>query len=227
MRLESADTVQILHLDETENRFSPDWVAEFTSLLDAVEALPHPVALVTIGSGRFWSNGLDVEWMRAHPGDTAALVDAVHALYARLLSSPVPTVAAIQGHAYAAGGLLALAHGSRIMREDRGFFCLPEVDIAIPFTGGMTALVQAKVAPPVLHRVMAHGRRYGGEDALAAGLVDAIASEVDLLPGAIAYAGELAGKDRSTLTAISRALYAPALAALAEPAPAIELPAPR
>jgi len=120
--------------------------------------------------------------------------------------------------------MLALAFDARVMREDRGFFCLPEVDIAIPFTRGMAALIQAKIAPPTVHQAMAFGRRFGGADALAGGIVDAVASESDLVARAVAYAAELAGKDRATLGAIKKTMYAPVLAALAEPAPDIPLP---
>ena len=46
-----------------------------------------------------------------------------------------------------AGGCgLATAHDFRVMRADRGFWCLPEADIGIPFTRGMSALIQARLA---------------------------------------------------------------------------------
>ena len=50
----------------------------------------------------------------------------VHRLFARVLAFPRITVAAINGHAFAGGGMLALAHDFRVMRSDRGYFCLPE-----------------------------------------------------------------------------------------------------
>ena len=225
MHLESEGPVQILHLDETENRFTPDWIDEFVGLLDQVEAMPHPISLVVVGAGKFWSNGLDLEWMTANPSETGRVVDAVHVMYSRVLASPIPSVAALQGHAFAAGAMLALAFDARVMREDRGFFCLPEVDIEIPFTRGMAALVQAKLAPPAAHQAMAFGRRFGGADALAAGIVDAVASESDLLARAVAYATEITGKDRITFTTIKSTMYAPVLSALAESAPALVLPA--
>src|SRR4051812_5624968 len=114
MHLEAGGTeptsgVQILHLDDTENRFNPDWLAEFLGLLDQVEAMPHPTALVVVGSGKFWSNGLDLEWMMAHRGEATAMVDTVQRMYARVLASPIPTVAALSGHTFAAGAMLALA----------------------------------------------------------------------------------------------------------------------
>ena len=59
----------------------------------------------------------------------------------RLLVFPAYTVAAINGHAFAGGALISCAFDYRVMREDRGYFCFPEVDIRIPFTAGMAALI--------------------------------------------------------------------------------------
>ncbi len=78
--------------------------------------------------------------MAANADVLAPFVGRVHELLARVLGMGVPSVAALQGHTFAAGAMLALAHDQRVMREDRGFLCLPEVDIRIPFTPGMAAL---------------------------------------------------------------------------------------
>ena len=95
--------------------------------------------------------------------------------------------------------MLALAHDFRVMRADRGFFCLPEVDINIPFTRGMSGLIQGKLTQKTAHEAMTTGRRYGGTDALAAGIVDAVAHEDDVLSSAIELARPLAGKAGPTL----------------------------
>ncbi len=138
----------------------------------------------------------------------------VHAVLARLLALPVPTVAAVQGHAFAGGAMLALAHDFRVMRADRGFFCLPEVDINIPFTRGMSGLIQGKLTPRTAHEAMTTGRRYGGTDALAEGIVDAVAHEDDVLSSAIELARPLAGKAGPTLGIIKSRMYPVALDAL-------------
>lgn len=214
MHLEKHDTVYVLTLDDTDNRFTASWVAKISALIAQVAADPNDRALVTAGVGKFWSNGLDLDWMRANPSEVSALVIAVHELYAVLLEADFPTVAAVQGHCYAAGAMLALAHDARIFRADRGFICLPEVDIKIAFTPGMSALVTARLGAQTAHQAMVFGRRYGGDDALSAGIVDEILPEGKILDRAIAYAAELAGKDRKTLRAIKQGLYAPAIAAL-------------
>ena len=142
----------------------------------------------------------------------------MHALFAKVLVLPVPTVAAVQGHAYAAGAMIALAHDQRVMRSDRGYFCLPEVDIRIPFTDGMTALITSKLAQPTVHEAMTTGARYGGEQAAAKGIVDAAVTEEAVLGEAVARAVALAGKHGETLGTIKRGLYASALATLTAPA---------
>jgi enoyl-CoA hydratase/carnithine racemase len=207
----------VLDLGDGENRFNPDSVAEIGKLLDEVEAADAPRALILSATGKFWSNGLDLEWMAGHADAIPAHVDAVHAMFARVLTLPLPTVAAIQGHCFAAGAMLALAADFRVMRADRGFFCLPEVDIHIPFTPGMAALIQARLTEKTAHEAMVTGRRYGGTDALAGGIVDVVAGEGEVLASALEIARPLAGKDGATMAAIKRGMYAPALQALAIP----------
>src|SRR2546429_52050 len=76
-----------------------------------VEASPGPAALVTVGEEKFYSTGLDLDWLGgAGQGEAPRFVNTVIALFARLVALDVPTVAAINGHAFAAGGMLALAH---------------------------------------------------------------------------------------------------------------------
>lgn len=212
--LERESEVFVLTLDDDENRFNPDWVASVNELLDQVEAAEAPRALVIAGSGKIWSNGLDLEWFAENVDKVNDFLLDVHELFARTLSLGVPTIAAIKGHAFAAGAMLALATDERIMREDRGYFCLPEVDIFIPFTPGMDALIKCRLTPQTAHEAMTTGRRYGGPDAVAAGIAQQAVAEDQVVPTAIARAAELAGKDPSTLATIKSRLYAPALAAL-------------
>ncbi|MGW5723500.1 enoyl-CoA hydratase-related protein [Amycolatopsis sp. NPDC003865] len=199
----------VLHLGDDENRFSPDWLQRVHSTLDEVGDV-----LVTTGGGKFYSNGLDLEWLTAHGDEAAQYVRDVQELFARVLTLPVPTVAAITGHAFGAGAMLAMAHDFRVMRADRGYFCFPEADINIPFTPGMAALIQGKLTPAAAIASMTTGRRFGGSEAVTFGLVDEIASEGEVVKVASARAEVLAGKDRETLGAIKATMFAPAVAAL-------------
>lgn len=201
---------------DTENRFSPEWLAEVDALLTEVAASTGDAALVTTGTGKFYSNGLDLDWLGAHTDQAASYVGTIQALFAKVLTFPMVTVAAMNGHTFAGGGMLALAHDQRVMRADRGFFCLPEVDIHIPFTPGMGALIQARLSKATAHQAMTTGRRYGGADALAAGIVDATAGDGEVLAAAVARAAALTTKRGETIAAIKTGMYGPALAALAE-----------
>ncbi len=150
MNLTYDDKIAVLDLGDDENRFSPDFLDEINGVLDdvlAANAEGKAHGLVTTAGGKFYTNGLDLDWLMANGDRTDWYVGRVHALLARVLTLPIPTAAAVVGHAFGAGAMLALAHDFRVMRADRGFFCLPEVDIRIPFTAGMAALIQAKLTP--------------------------------------------------------------------------------
>lgn len=206
-----------LDLGGDENRFSPDWLGSLEAGLDAVADSAGPVALVTVGSGRFYSNGLDLDWLGAHPEALGSYIDRVQVVLRRVLTLPVPTVAAVNGHAFGAGALLAMAHDHRVMREDRGYLCFPEVDIGIPFTPGMAALVMSKLTARSAVDAMTTGRRFGGPEARAAGLVDAVGSAEALAEVAERLVRDLAGKDRATLGAIKATMFAGVVAALRRP----------
>jgi enoyl-CoA hydratase/carnithine racemase len=216
--LDNDGDVWILHLGDDENRFNPDWMTAVGNALDEVAAKPEPRALVTHASGKIWSNGLDLDWLGQNQDQVQPFVDQVHDLFAKFLAAPLPTVAAIQGHCFAAGAMLALAHDWRVMRADRGFFCLPEADINIPFTPGMSALIQSRLTPAAATTAMIGAKRFGGEEAASLGIVDAATAEDQVLAQAVELAGAHAAKLGGTLATIKERMYAPALATLRDAA---------
>ena len=207
------DTIALLHLGDDENRFSPEFLDEFNSHLDDAISLGAS-GLVTVATGKFYSNGLDLNWLAAHGDQTQWYVGRVQSLLARMLTLPIPTAAALSGHSFGAAAMLALAHDFRVMRADRGYFCFPEVDIRIPFTPGMAALIQAKLTPQAAVSAMTTGNRFGGVEAAAIGIVDATADEDAVTGAAINMLAPLGGKDQGTLGAIKNTMFATAVAAL-------------
>jgi len=157
--VERHGAVTIARMDRDENRFHPDLLDALDGVLDGL-AGDEPAALVLTGTGKFFSNGLDLEYMGANPDDVEPVLARVHGLFARVLALDVPTVAAINGHAFAAGAMLALAFDVVLMREDRGYFCLPEADLGLPFTPGMNALITSRLTAPTAHRAMTTGHRF-------------------------------------------------------------------
>jgi len=215
--LDRVENVFVLNVGDDENRLHPDWIAAVNASLDEVDGAEGPRALVTTAIGKFWSNGLDLDWLTANADQLTDYLASVHALFARILSMPVITVAAIQGHAFAAGAMLTLAHDFRVMRADRGFWCLPEVDINMPFTPGMAALIQSRLSKQTAHEAMLTGRRYGGVEAQAAGIVDEAVSEEAVVQTARTLAQDLTGKAGDTLRAIKAEMYGHALELLGQP----------
>ena len=209
IELEIDGDVHVLRMVAEDNRFTARFVTALNQARDEVEGSTGPVALVTSGAGKFYSNGLDLEWMGGIGAEELQEhMDNVHDTFIRMLTFPAITVAALNGHVFAAGAMFALAHDYRVMRSDRGFFCLPEVDIKIPFTRQMDALIRARLPKVVAHEAMCTARRYGGSEAADRQIVDHAVAETEVLPRAIEIAQGLAGKDRDTITAIKRQMYA-------------------
>ena len=204
--------VVVLQMRAGENRFNLKFIAALDAALDQAERSVEPTALVLTGDGKFFSNGLDLAWMSGEGKDHAGeVVAGMQRIFARVLASPLATVAALNGHAFAGGAMLALACDFRVMRTDRGFFCIPEIDLGLPLTPGMAALITSRLPKLAAHEAIVTGKRYGGTDALARGIVDYAVPEVDLMSKATALAAPLAGKNRAVMQAHKRLLYADAL----------------
>ena len=135
-------------------------------------------------------------------------------MLARVLGFPAITVAAVNGHAFGGGALLAVAHDFAVMRADRGYWCMPEADLGLPLTAQYASLLRAKLPARTLQEAVMTGRRYGGADALAAGLVQQVTSEDEVLSQAVELAADLASKDRRTLAEHKQLLYGDAISAL-------------
>jgi len=206
--------VWVLRMRAGENRFSVTVLDQLHAALDQVEAADGPRALVTTGDGKFYSNGLDLDWLAGAPDRAGEYLAAVYRLLGRVLGFPALTVAAVNGHAFGAGALLATAHDVAVMREDRGYWCMPEADLGLPLTAQFLSVLAAKLPPRALQQAVMTGRRFGGPEAAAAGIVHESAPADQVLPSAIAVAASLAAKDRRTVTAHKRLLYGDVIAGL-------------
>jgi len=206
------DGVAVVAMRAGENRFNPGFIADLSRALDEAEKSSEPTALVLVGDGKFFSNGLDLAWMTGEGRDRAGeVVTGMLRIFARLLGSPLASVAALNGHAFAGGAMLALACDFRVMRADRGFFCIPEIDLGLPLHPGMASIIQARLSKKTAHEAIVTGRRYSGVEAREAGIVDHSVPEVDVLSKAVALAAPLAGKNRAVMQAHKRLMYAETL----------------
>lgn len=159
---------------ETEHRFSPLLCSQIRQHL-AFAAASDARALVTTNDGKFFSNGLDLEWTKQEPETRVPFVlRELERLVLDLLKLNMPTYAAICGHAAAGGLLFAMAHDHRMMRKDRGFLYSSAVDINFVLPPGSVALMRAKVTPKVFKDMVLQGVKYTGIMAHEAGIIDSL-----------------------------------------------------
>lgn len=209
LELEHRGAVAVLRMVDGENRFRRDSIDEWHRVLGELAATDGPLALVVTGSDRFFSNGLDLDWFRDNPDRAGGVVDDVHRLFGRLLTFPAYTVAAVNGHAFAGGAMLSCAADLRVMRTDRGYWCLPEVDLGLPLTVPMMSVVRARLPRAAAHDAIVTGRRYTAAQALEAGIVEHAVVEAEVLDAAVALAEPMAAKDRSVIAEHKRMLFGP------------------
>ena len=205
--LERRDDVVVVRWHDGENRFDRRSTDRWHAVLDELEAVDGPLAVVVTGDGKYFSNGLDLDSFAADPDGAGEVVAGVHRLLGRLLLLPAYTVAALNGHTFAAGAMLACCADARVMREDRGYWCLPEADLGLPLTPGMLAAVTSRLPVATAAEAMNTGRRYTAPEAIAAGLVEQAVPEDRVLDAAVERAAAVAGKSRQVIAQHKRMLF--------------------
>ena len=211
---EDRNRVRLVTLPPGENRIGPQALDMWSEMIDdAVRS--EAWALVVGATGRHWSTGLDLDAVgEMSDAERRSFLRHFDLLLGKLLTAPLVTIAAMNGHTYAGGALMALAFDYRIMREDRGFFCLPSIDVGIPFSPGMSAMISAKLPQPIAHDLVVSCRRIGGREAAATGVVHRAVPEDAVVDVALEYGHAFGGKDPDTLATVKRRLYPEATAML-------------
>lgn len=207
IELTRKDDVFIATMNKDDNRFNPESLSAISEVLDEVESASTPSALVVTGTDKFFSNGLDLEAAQSGRADFGEIVRGAQALMARTLLFGRPTVAAINGHCFAAAALWSLCFDLSVMRKDRGFWCLPEVDIGFGFTPGMHQLITARLDPRTAHIAVVTGRRFGGVEARDMGIVDDAEAELEVLERAVEVAAANADKPTAILSDMKSQRY--------------------
>ena len=217
--LTNGDRVSVLTMTSGENKVSPETLDAWDKALDVVEGRGIAQSLIITGEDHYWSTGLDLGVVEAmSPLDQETFMIRLDRLLSRLLTAPFVTIAALNGHAYAAGALLALACDYRVMRNDRGFFCLPSVDIGIPFSEGMTALITAKLPQPTAHDLVISCRRIGAQEAARMGVINRAEDPMNVLPVSHQLGDAYGDKDPGTLGTVKHRMYADVSRLLSHPA---------
>lgn len=200
------DDISVVTMQNGENRFNLAFVTALSEAID--EAASRGKPLVLTGEGKFFCNGLDLDWLRdAGSGDAGKMFPTLYGVLAKLVRFPGATVMAINGHAFGGGAIMTATADFRVMRADRGFFCFPEVDLSMAMSDEFDALIQAKFPPAALWRALLSGHRHSGPEAKAAGFVDEVATEEELLASAIGLVRDLAAKEGANIAKLRAKHY--------------------
>lgn len=195
IRIEKKDSVAILFMNRGENRHNLDFANTLSSAIDEALADVEVSAIVLTGTdGKNFSQGIDLEWMMGRFqekdfGSIKAFLYKMNEVFKKLLLAPVPTIAAINGHAFGNGTFLACSCDFRFMRNDRGFFCFPEVDLGIPFIPAMIAISRKAFPEYKFNEMKLTGKRAGAKELEEANVVvKACDSQESLMEETLNYA---------------------------------------
>lgn len=199
-----------------EHRLYPGMVKGLLSALDRAEGDAAVEAVVVTASGKYWSNGFDLKWIQTNPEHADTLQQTTELICSRVLKFPKPTIAAVNGHATAAGAMLLLSFDVKVMNTERGLCFVPGIDLGLVYSPGMTALMVAKLPLSLRHNFIVFGHRQTASSLLQHGVIDDAVESGKVLEKSMEWAAQLKPKSKhgSTMARIKETLYHEAIAAL-------------
>jgi enoyl-CoA hydratase len=211
--LERHDSIAVLRLNRPPaNAFCLELARAFDAVLHS-DAVAGAAALVLTGSGRFFSGGLD---LRIVPGYSRAeqreFLGILNRLIAKLYASPVPVVAAVNGHAVAGAFILALATDYRVGPTGNAQFGLTEARVGIPFPAVPMIVLLAECAPQDVRFITLLARNFGPEEARRRGVFDELQPPEAVLERALEVARDMASMPADGYRRIKQQVRAAALA---------------
>jgi enoyl-CoA hydratase/carnithine racemase len=197
------DHVAVLIMNSGENRFNLPFFDAFNKTLDEIERESEARVLVVKSSHeKIWSNGIDLEWLvpaiEKDPDVQNKFMSGMYGLMKRILAFPMITIAAITGHAFAGGAFLSFAHDFRFMRSDRGWLCLPEVDINMTLGPVFVGLSKRALPMYIFEEMQYTGIRLTAEECVEHHIVKKACHIDNLMAEVLAFAKTLT-KDKDLI----------------------------
>ncbi len=207
LRVEEHDDRVVATLDRPgkKNAIDAAMVRELHALCASLETTPR--VLVLTGAGGVFAAGADIRELRERRREDA-LAGINSGVFDRIARLPLPTVAAVDGHALGGGAELAYACDFRLATPGARFGN-PEPQLGILAAAGATWRLKELVGEPLAKEVLMAGRVLGGEEALAAGLVSELAEPDDLLSRAHGLVDRILRSDPLALRLTKLAFAAP------------------
>jgi 3,2-trans-enoyl-CoA isomerase len=175
----------------------------------AAAAADGSVRGLVLGSDRprFFSSGFDIREVFTYDRDAmAAFFGRFIDLYESLYGFPKPAVAALSGHTFAGGAILAIACDFRIMAEGDFGFALNEINLGLALSPTIRRMLADAVGVARAREVLLFGEPLTPARALEIGLVRELAPAEQVRDRAIACARFLAAKPPIAYRGIKRSL---------------------
>lgn len=201
--LEQRGAVAVLTLDNPGklNALSIEMLDGIDAHLDALESEASVRAVVITGAGdKAFAAGADIGHMReASVTDARTYAERGHELFARIEGFAKPIIAAINGFALGGGCELVLACDIRVA-SDNARLGQPEVNLGIFPGWGGTQRLPRLTSPGFAKELIFTGRHVTADEAKAAGLVNHVYPQAELLDRAVAMGEEIAKKSPLAIT---------------------------
>lgn len=210
LELDIAGPVAVLSFcrPEKRNAIGEHLIREFDAAVGAVEHCAAARALIVTGSGSCFMAGGDINMLHQgleEPYGFFRLHDRLTQASARLGRLRIPTIAALNGHAFGGGLELALACDFRIL-ADSARLGLPEVGLGImPASGGTARLARLIGRERALHLALT-GEPVDAATAERIGLVGKVVPQAQVLPAAHELAAKIAAQAPEAVAMIKRAV---------------------
>ncbi|MBT3310527.1 MAG: enoyl-CoA hydratase/isomerase family protein [Desulfobacterales bacterium] len=182
------------------------------TLEEIIEDKSTTAMVLTSSDSKIFSTGVDVDWVTSQMQENNVrkvkdFMLGMNSVFAKLLTYPIPTIAAINGHAFGNGAILSCACDFRFMRSDRGYFCFPEVDVGIPFLPGMIAFIRKAIPEYKFNEICLSGRRVTAPELEEHNIIEKACPNIDeLMSESIAYAKTFV-KKRGIFAELKKRLY--------------------
>jgi enoyl-CoA hydratase len=215
IRYELSDGVSTITLDDGKaNALSPAMLMALGDALDRAEA-DKSVVLIA-GRQGFLSAGFDLNVLKSGTSSQATdMLVAGARLTERLLSFPAPVMIACTGHAIAMGAFLLLSADVRIGIASGPFrICVNEVQIGMTLPRFAIEVCRQRLAPAHFNRALLTAEPYDPQQAVAAGFLDDVVAESQLLASARSRALGLSKLVREAHVATKRRVRQATLSAL-------------
>lgn len=192
---EKKESVAVILMNNGNNRQNLVFARTMNEIFDRILEDEEIFSMILTSSDeKNFSQGIDVEWL----GSCFAEKDfssiktfmlEMNRVFKRLLTMPVPVIAAINGHAFGNGAIISCACDFRFMKADRGFFCFPEVDLGIPFLPGMIAFVRKAIPEYMFNRMKLSGDRITADELLENHVIEqAGRNQEEMMENAMSFA---------------------------------------